>query len=53
MAYPQITEYQEAVQHPAHAFIDPDLKQAIWFLIFLAVLIVRYGGGRLSFRVAR
>jgi hypothetical protein len=27
MSYPQITDYQEAVQHPAHAFIDPDLKQ--------------------------
>ena len=27
MAYPQITEYHEAVQNPAQSFIDPDLKQ--------------------------
>ena len=25
-------------------YIDPELKQAIWFLIFLAVLVVRPTG---------
>ena len=27
MPYPQIVEYNEAVQHPAHAFVDSELKQ--------------------------
>jgi len=35
------------------AQINPEYSVLTGHLLFLAVLIVRYGGGRLSFRVAR
>ena len=51
MAYPQITEYQEAVQHPAHAFIDPDLKQGAVAENNLGLPLVMSGGFALTYAV--
>ena len=51
MAYPQITEYQEAVQHPAHAFIDPDLKQGAVAENSLGLPLVMSGGFALTYAV--
>jgi hypothetical protein len=51
MAYPQITDYQEAVQHPAHAFIDPDLKQGAVAENSLGLPLVMSGGFALTYAV--
>src|SRR6266550_463442 len=44
MSYPQITDYHEAVQHPAQAFIDPDLKQGAVAETNLGLPLVMSGG---------
>jgi hypothetical protein len=51
MAYPQITDYQEAIQHPAHAFIDPDLKQGAVAENSLGLPLVMSGGFALTYAV--
>jgi hypothetical protein len=51
MAYPQITEYLEAVQHPAQAFIDPDLKQGTVAENNLGLPLVMSGGFALTYAV--
>jgi hypothetical protein len=51
MAYPQITEYHEAVQHPAQAFIDPDLKQGAVAENNLGLPLVMSGGFALTYAV--
>jgi hypothetical protein len=51
MSYPQITEYHEAVQHPAQAFIDPDLKQGAVAENNLGLPLVLSGGFALTYAV--
>ncbi len=51
MSYPQITEYLEAVQHPAQAFIDPDLKQGAVAENNLGLPLVMSGGFALTYAV--
>src|SRR6267142_5709315 len=51
MSYPQITDYQEAVQHPAQAFIDPDLKQGAVAENNLGLPLVMSGGFALTYTV--
>jgi hypothetical protein len=51
MSYPQITEYHEAVQHPALAFIDPDLKQGAVAENNLGLPLVMSGGFALTYAV--
>jgi hypothetical protein len=51
MSYPQITEYHEAVQHPAQAFIDPDLKQGAVAENNLGLPMVMSGGFALTYAV--
>ncbi|MEN3375886.1 MAG: hypothetical protein V7604_1241 [Hyphomicrobiales bacterium] len=51
MRYPQITEYHEAVQHPAQAFIDPDLKQGAVAENTLGLPLVMSGGFALTYAV--
>src|SRR6266576_3990839 len=51
MSYPQITEYHEAVQHPAQAFIDPDLKQGAVAENNLGLPLVMSGGFALTYAV--
>jgi hypothetical protein len=51
MPYPQITEYHEAVQHPAQAFIDPDLKQGAVAENNLGLPMVMSGGFALTYAV--
>jgi hypothetical protein len=51
MSYPQITEYQEAVQHPAQAFIEPDLKQGAVAENNLGLPLVMSGGFALTYAV--
>jgi hypothetical protein len=51
MSYPQITDYQEAVQHPAQAFIDPDLKQGAVAENNLGLPLVMSGGFALTYAV--
>src|SRR5215468_1695504 len=51
MAYPQITEYLEAVQHPAQAFIDPELKQGLVAENALGLPLVMSGGFALTYAV--
>jgi len=51
MAYPQITEYQEAVQHPLQAFIDPELKQGTVAENNLGLPLVMSGGFALTYAV--
>jgi hypothetical protein len=52
MAYPQITEYQEAVQHPALAFVDPQLRQGSVAENNLGLPLVMSGGFALTYAVA-
>ncbi len=52
MSYPQITEYHEAVQHPAQAFIDPDLKQGTVAENNLGLPLVMSGGFALTYAVS-
>jgi hypothetical protein len=51
MAYPQITEYQEAVQHPALAFVDPQLRQGAVAENNLGLPQVMSGGFALTYAV--
>jgi hypothetical protein len=51
MSYPQITEYHEAVQHPAQAFVDPDLKQGAVAENNLGLPLVLSGGFALTYAV--
>jgi hypothetical protein len=51
MSYPQITEYHEAVQHPAQAFVDPDLKQGAVAENNLGLPLVMSGGFALTYAV--
>src|SRR5215471_780656 len=51
MAYPQITEYHEAVQHPLQAFIDPELKQGTVAENNLGLPLVMSGGFALTYAV--
>jgi hypothetical protein len=51
MSYPQITEYHEAVQHPAQAFADPDLKQGAVAENNLGLPLVLSGGFALTYAV--
>jgi hypothetical protein len=51
MAYPQITDYHEAIQHPAQAFIDPDLRQGAVAENNLGLPLVMSGGFALTYAV--
>ena len=51
MPYPQIVEYQEAVQHPSQAFIDPELKQGTVAENSLGLPLVMSGGFALTYAV--
>src|SRR5215467_12943721 len=51
MAYPQITEYHEAVQHPQLAFVDPELKQGTIAENNLGLPLVMSGGFALTYAV--
>src|SRR6201987_6182387 len=51
MAYPQIVEYHEAVQHPQQAFIDPELKQGSVAENSLGLPLVMSGGFALTYAV--
>jgi hypothetical protein len=51
MAYPQITDYLEAVQHPAQAFVDPELKQGSVAENALGLPLVMSGGFALTYAV--
>jgi hypothetical protein len=51
MRYPQITEYHEAVQHPAQAFVDPELKQGAVAENSLGLPLVMSGGFALTYAV--
>src|SRR5260370_3533046 len=51
MSYPQTTDYQEAVQHPAQAFIDPDLKLGAVAENNLGLPLVMSGGFALTYAV--
>ena len=49
MSYPQITEYQEAVQHPVQAFTDPELRQGTVAENNLGLPLVMSGGFALTY----
>jgi hypothetical protein len=49
MPYPQMVEYQEAVQNPVHAFVDPELKQSNVRLNALGLPIPLSGGFALTY----
>src|SRR5262249_48530076 len=51
MPNPQITEYQEAVQHPLQAFVDPELKQGTVAENNLGLPLVMSGGFALTYAV--
>ena len=51
MSYPQITDYHEAIQHPAQAFIDPDLRQGAVAENNLGLPLVMSGGFALTYAV--
>ena len=51
MAYPQIIEYNEAVQNPAHAFTDPELKRGTVRENTLGLPLVLSGGFALTYTV--
>jgi hypothetical protein len=50
-AYPQIVDYNEAVQHPQTAFVDPELRQARIAENALGLPIVLSGGFALTYRL--
>jgi hypothetical protein len=52
MAYPQIVEYNEAVQHPAQAFLDPELKSGSVKENNLGLPLVLSGGFALTYTVS-
>jgi hypothetical protein len=51
VAYPQIVEYNEAVQNPAQAFTDPELKQGAVRENTLGLPLVLSGGVALTYTV--
>jgi hypothetical protein len=51
MAYPQIVEYHEAVQHPSQAFTDPELKLGAVAENNLGLPLVMSGGFALTYAV--
>ena len=51
MPYPQITDYQEAVQHPQLAFVDPELKLGAVAENSLGLPLVMSGGFALTYAV--
>ena len=51
MSYPQIIEYYEALQHPAQAFIDPELKLGAVAENNLGLPLVMSGGFALTYAV--
>ena len=51
MAYPQIVEYNEAVQHPTNAFIDPELRLGSVRVNGLGLPLVLSGGFVLTYTV--
>src|SRR5258708_12167590 len=51
MPIPQITDYHEAIQHPAQAFIDPDLKEGAVAENNLGLPLVMSGGFSLTYAV--
>src|SRR3979490_2889674 len=51
MSYPQITEYHEAIQHPAPAFTHPDLKPGPRAENNLGLPLVMSGGFALTYAV--
>jgi hypothetical protein len=51
MTYPQITEYQEVVQHPALAFVDLQLRQGTVAENNLGLPLVMSGGFALTYAV--
>src|SRR5438105_248755 len=51
MTYPQIIEYNEAVQHPGHAFPDPELKKGSVRENSLGLPLVLSGGFALTYTV--
>ena len=51
MAYPQIVEYNEAVQNPAHAFTDPELRRGVVRENNLGLPLVLSGGFALTYTV--
>src|SRR5437870_7716277 len=52
MPYPEIVEYNEAVQHPATAFCDPELRQGHVKLNALGLPVVLSGGFALTYMMA-
>jgi hypothetical protein len=51
VAYPQIIEYNEAVQNPAHAFTDLELKRGTVRENTLGLPLVLSGGFALTYTV--
>jgi len=51
MTYPQIVEYNEAIQHPAQAFTDPELKQGTVKENTLGLPLALSGGFALTYTV--
>jgi hypothetical protein len=51
MPYPQIVEYNEAIQHPAQAFVDPELRQGSVRENSLGLPLVLSGGFALTYTV--
>ena len=51
MPYPQMVEYNEAVQNPAHAFLDPELKKGSVRENNLGLPMVLSGGFALTYTV--
>jgi hypothetical protein len=52
MSYPQIVDYNEAVQHPSHAFFDPELKDGSVKENSLGLPLVLSGGFALTYTVS-
>ena len=50
--YPQIVEYNEAVQHPATAFRDPELRQGQVKVNALGLPVALSGGFALTYMMA-
>jgi hypothetical protein len=52
MPYPQIVEYNEAVQHPAQAFVDSELKRGSVKETNLGLPLVLSGGFALTYTLS-
>lgn len=50
-SYPQIVEYNEVIQHPATAFVDPELKQGRVRENALGLPMVLSGGFALTYTI--